>query len=335
MTHWKTLLKTACAVAGAALAAHVAAEPINMSVGVRDPIYAHLYVAYLKGYFQEEGLQPKLVVTGSGSRTAQLLATGQADVVMGNPEHVLVITNEGRPAVMLAAVDQRNTFGNILVHADSDIKSIADLKGKGIGVTATGGGAYYYANYLFKQSGLKKDDFTWLNLGSVANLQGALRAKRAGAVVASLSMIETAKTEKYGRVIFDSRDTAAWDKVFRGPMPSSVVYALAANVDKNPDLYKRFTKAIVKADQFIRANTAETIAETVAPEMGGQSVPSLAKAIGEYKTVYWRSNGLRIGQQEFDRWQTFAIDNGLMNTADSGKYGYANLVRDVGAFAAR
>lgn len=328
----KTFLKTLGSAVALAVAAQVAAQPINVSVGVRDPIYAHVYVAYIKGYFQEQGLQPKLVVTGSGSRSAQLLATGQADVVMGNPEHVLVISNEGRPVVMLAAVDQRNTFGNIMVNQDSDIKSITDLKGKGIGVTATGGGAYYYANYLFMQNGLKKEDFTWLNLGSVANMQGALRAKRAAAVVASLSMMEAGKTEKYGRVIFDSRDTAAWDKVFKGPMPSSVIYALTANVDKNPEMYKRFTKAIIQADQFIRSNSAGTIAEVIGPEMGGQSIPALSHAIGEYKTVYWRSNGLRIGLQEFDRWQAFAIDNGLMTKADSAKYGYAALVRDVGAF---
>jgi NitT/TauT family transport system substrate-binding protein len=331
----KDLLKTTATSAVLAIYGYVgqvAAQPINISVGVRDPIYAHLYIAYVKGYFQDQGLQPRLVVTGSGSRTAQLLATGQADVVMGNPEHVLVITNEGRATVMLAAVDQRNTFGNILVHEDSDIKTFADLKGKSVGITATGGGAYYYANYLFMRNGLKKEDFTWLNLGSVANMQGALRAKRAAAVVASLSMIETAKTEKNGRVIFDSRDTAAWDKIFKGPMPSSVIYALSANVDKNPELYKKFTRAVVKADQFIRINTAAVIAEAIGPEMGGQSIPSLTHAIGEYKGVYWRANGLRISQQEFERWQGFVIDSGLMTEADKSKYGYGQLVRDVGAF---
>ena len=332
MKNFNYILKTFFISILFVLSGNLYAQPLNMSVGVRDPIYTHLYVAHIKGYFQELGIQPKLVVTGSGSRTAQLLATGQADVVMGNPEHVLVIANEGRPTVMLAAVDQRNTFGNILVNEDSDIRSIADLKGKSIGVTATGGGAYYYANYLFLRNGLKKEDFGWLNLGSVSNMQGALRSKRAAAVVASLSMLETAKTEKYGRVIFDSRDTASWDKVFKGPMPSSVVYALTANVDKNPDLYKRFTRAIIKADDFIRKNTPDVIAEVIAPEMGGQSVTSLSSAITEYKKIYWRSNGLRIEVQEFERWQNFAIDNGLMSNTESSKYSYANLVRDVGAF---
>jgi NitT/TauT family transport system substrate-binding protein len=115
--------------------------PINLSVGVRDPIYTHIYVAMARGYFAAEGLKPNLIVTGSGSRSAQLLATGQADILLGNPEHVIVINREGRPAAMLAAVDQRNTFGNILVRKDSAAKTLADLKGKPVGVTATGGGA--------------------------------------------------------------------------------------------------------------------------------------------------------------------------------------------------
>ena len=317
-----------CAGSSAPMAAGM---PINISAGVRDPIYAHLYVALRKGYLEEEGLQPKLVVTGSGARTAQLLATGQADVVFGNPEHVLVITDQGRPTVMLAAVDQRNTFGNILANAESDIKTMADLKGKVVGVTATGGGAYYYAHYLFLHGGLARNDITWLNLGSVSNMMGALRSNRAAAVVASLSMMETARAENFGRVLFDSRDTAAWNKVFGGPMPSSVVYALAASVDKQPDLYRRFVRAIVKADGFIKQNTPQAIAELIEPEMGGQSRDSLAHAIEAYKSTYWRTQGLRIGEDEFNRWRGFAVDNQLI-PASGGKYGYTDLVRDVGAF---
>ena len=332
------LIRKFVRIAGVALlttaAATAAAQdmPVTVSVGVRDPIYSHLYVAYKKGFLQEEGLAPKLVVTGSGSRTAQLLATGQADVVMGNPEHVLVINGQGRPTVMLAAVDQRNTFGNILVAPDSPARTLPDLKGQSVGVTATGGGAYYYARYLFMRNGLARDDVNWLNLGSVANLMGALRAKRAAAVVASLSMIETAQDEKIGRVLFDSRDTEAWNKVFGGPMPSSVVYALAANVDKNPELYKRFVKAIIKADEFIKQNSPQAIAEVIAAEMGGQSSDALAHAIGEYKTTYWRPEGLRIGEQEFARWQDFAIKNELLPESDAARFGYAALVKDVGAF---
>ena len=304
--------------------------PITISAGVRDPIYSHLYVAVRKGYLEEEGLQPKLTVTGSGSRTAQLLATGQADVVFGNPEHVLVISEQGRPTVMLAAVDQRNTFGNILTNANSGIKTMADLKGKAIGITATGGGAYYYANYLFSRSGLARNDITWLNLGSVSNMMGALRSNRAAALVASLSMMETARADKSGQVLFDSRDTNAWNAIFGGPMPSSVVYALAANVGKQPDLYRRFVRAVIKADNFIKQSSPQDIAKVIEPEMGGQSLDSLTHAISAYKEIYWRSQGLRIGEEEFNRWKKFAAENQLIPA--TGKYDYADLVRDVGTF---
>src|SRR5690606_36898537 len=122
---------------------------------------------------------------------------------------------------------------------------------------------------------LAQSDIKWINLGSVANLEGALRSKRVAAVVASLSMVETAKTQDYGYTLFDSRDTEAWNKVFGGPMPSSTVYALAENVKKNPELYRRVAKAMVQADDFVKANTPEAIAEAIVSEMGGQSLPSL------------------------------------------------------------
>ena len=306
--------------------------PITVSVGVRDPIYTHLYVALAKGYLKEEGLDPKLVVTGSGSRSAQLLATGQADVLLGNPEHIIVINREGRPTAMLAAVDQRNTFGNILVRADSKARTIADLKGTQIGVTATGGGAYYYGNYLLQRNGIKSGEATWLSLGSVANLQGALKSGRVESVTASLSMIETALKEGYGRVLFDSRNDAAWNKEFGGPMPSSVIYALNETIDKKKDAMRRFVRGIIKADDYIKKASAEEIAAVIAPEMGGQPVASLAAAIKEYKETYWRPQGLRIGKEEFARWQEFIVANELVPKAELSKYDFATLVKDVGAF---
>lgn len=312
--------------------AHAEKTEITISAGVRDPIYTHLYVAYKKGYLQEQGLRPKLVITGSGSRAAQLLATGQADATIGNPEHVLVISNEGRATVMLAAFDQRNTFGNILVNAESGAKTLGDLKNKPLGITATGGGAYYYAKYLLERSGLASKEINWINLGSVANLEGAMRGKRVAGVVASLSMIETAENEKNGHVLFDSRDTTAWNSKFGGPMPSSVIYALADKVKARPELYRSLTKAMMQADTFIKENTAETIAKLIAPEMGGQSLPSITHAVREYKKSYWRPNGLKIGEAEYSRWQKFAFDNHLISDDQLEQYGYRQLVVDVGAF---
>lgn len=328
--HGAAVLAAATTFAQAALAAD--AIPLTVSVGVRDPIYTHLYVALAKGFLKEEGLDMKLVVTGSGSRSAQLLATGQADVLLGNPEHVIVMNREGRPAAMLAAVDQRNTFGNILVRKESKVQSIKDLKGTQIGVTATGGGAYYYGVYLLQRNGVKDGDATWVSLGAVSNLTGALKSGRVESVMASLSMMDAATQEGYGRILFDSRDDAAWNKEFGGPMPSSVIYALADTVDKKKDAMRRFVRGIVKADDWIKKSSPDEIAQVILPEMGGQPLPSLSSAIKEYKATYWRPQGLRIGREEFARWQGFVVANNLLPQAETAKYGFDVLVRDVGAF---
>jgi len=242
------------------------------------------------------------------------------------------MNREGRAAAMLAAVDQRNTFGNILVRSDSSVKSIKDLRGKQLGVTATGGGAYYYGHYLLSRNGFQEGDATWVSLGAVNNLVGALKSGRVEAVMASLSMMESATKEGYGRVLFDSRNDAEWNKEFGGAMPSSVIYALADTIDKKKDAMRRFVRGIVKADEYIKKASPEEIAHVIAPEMGGQPVPALAAAIKEYKATYWRPQGLRIGKDEFTRWQGFVVDNQLMPKADVAKLGYDTLVRDVGAF---
>ena len=320
-------------LAPAAQAQGAAPIEIKVSVGVRDPIYSHLYIALSKKLLEAEGLKPTLTVTGSGSRSAQLLATGQVDILLGNPEHVVVIIKQGRPAAMLSAVDQRNTFGNIIVAKNSPAKTLADLKGKPIGVTATGGGAYYYANFMMQRSGVAAKDVEWLGLGAVNNILGGLKGGRIEAAVASLSMIETVTTEGYGRVLFDSRDTEAWNKVFGGPMPSSVVYALTPTIEGKADMVRRFVKGIAAADAWIHKSSAREIAEALLPDMGGQPIEAIQSAVDAYKKSYWRPQGTRIGQDEYKRWQAFLVANELLKAEEVGDFGYERLVKDVGAFA--
>ncbi len=98
---------------------------------VPEPEHGGLYQALAKGFFREEGLDVVLLPGGPGVQPMPAVATGKVDIAQADSTNTLQQQAEGLPFVQFAAVFQDDPAG-ILVHADSAVKTFADLKGKTI-----------------------------------------------------------------------------------------------------------------------------------------------------------------------------------------------------------
>lgn len=98
------------------------------SVEVLDD--AHLHAAVAMGYFEEEGIDVTFE-TSYGTSDVRMIASGQGDFAYPSPYIQLMAHEEDLPIISVYQVDVRNIFG-FSVLPDSDIKTIADLKGKTI-----------------------------------------------------------------------------------------------------------------------------------------------------------------------------------------------------------
>ncbi len=132
-------------------------------------------------------------------------------------------------------------------------KSVADLKGKKIGVTAPGSSTNVMANFVLAKAGLKPADVSFIGVGATS---AAIAAIRQGQIDA-LSHLDPVVTilERSGdiKVVTDTRIVAEADKVFGGPMPAACLYAPQAFIDKNPATVQALANAIVRADRWIQA----------------------------------------------------------------------------------
>ena len=98
-------------------------------------------------------------------------------------------------------------------------KTVADLKGKKIGVTAPGSSTNIMANFVLAKAGLKPSDVSFVGVGAA---QGAVAALRAGQIdaISNLDPVITMLMRSNDiQIISDTRDVAEADKVFGGPMP--------------------------------------------------------------------------------------------------------------------
>lgn len=169
----------AFAAPGFTFAAEPEKKSVTIAVGGKN-LYYYLPMAFAdwNGYFKEEGLDVKVVDFQGGSKSLQAVVGGSADVVSGAFEHTLSMQTKRQAmrAFVLQGCAPQCVFA-VNNKTMKDFKSVADLRGKRIGVTAPGSSSHVIANFVFAKAGVKPNEFAVIGIGSGA---GAVAAVRAG-----------------------------------------------------------------------------------------------------------------------------------------------------------
>lgn len=251
------VLAGAASLAAPALVRAQAVEKPKLSIAVGGKnllYYLPLTVAETLGYFKAEGLEPTIVDFAGGSRALQAVIGGSADVVSGAFEHTLNMQAKGQKlrAFVLQGRAPQIVLG-VNPKTMPNFKTVADLKGKKIGVTAPGSSTNVMANFVLAKAGLKPSDVSIIGVGAS---NGAVAAMRAGQIDA-ISNLDPVITllQRSGdlKIISDTRIVAEADKVFGGPMPAGCLYAPQAFIDKHPATTQALANALVRADKWIQA----------------------------------------------------------------------------------
>lgn len=226
--------------------------------------YLPLTIAEQLGFFKAEGLEVEISDFAGGARALQAVVGGSADVVSGAYEHTLNLQNKGQffQGFVLQGRAPQIALG-VSTKTMAGYKSVADLKGKKIGVTAPGSSTNMMANLVLSRAGLKAGDVSFIGVGTSA---GALTAMRSGQIDA-ISNIDPVMTmlEQKGdvRIIADTRTLKGTLEVFGGPMPAACLYAPLEFVQKNLNTVQALTNAIVHGLKWLQTAGPSDIIKTV------------------------------------------------------------------------
>ena len=102
-----------------------------------NPDHAPLIVAKEKGYFKDQGLDVTFIAPANPNDPPKIVAAGKADIAVSYQHQHQMHVDQGLPLVRIATL-VATPLNSLVVLADSDIKSIADLKGKTIGYSVGG-----------------------------------------------------------------------------------------------------------------------------------------------------------------------------------------------------
>ncbi|HYP85773.1 ABC transporter substrate-binding protein [Variovorax sp.] len=266
----RTLL-TASALAAASVSAPVLAQnklektKVSIAVGGKAAFYyLPLTITEQLGYFKAEGLDVEISDFAGGSRALQALIGGSADVCSGAYEHTISlqaknqflqsIVLQGRAPQIAVGVSTKNL---------PNYTSLADLKGKKIGVSAPGSSTNMVANLVLSRAGIKASDVSYVGVGVAA---GALTALRSGQIdaISNTDPVMTMLEQKGDvKIISDTRTLKGTQEVFGGPMPAACLYTKQAFVQENPNTCQALANAIVHGLKWLQTAGPGDIIKTV------------------------------------------------------------------------
>ena len=262
----RQLLLAASAALAAPMIARAQSQPkVTIAVGGKNLLYyLPLTIAETQGFFKDEGLDFTIVDFAGGSRALQAVIGGSADVVSGAYEHTINMQAKGQ---FLRAFALQGRVPQIVLGVNPktmpNYKTVADLKGKKVGVTAPGSSTNVMLNFVLARAGLKPTDVSVIGVGAG---NGAVAAMRAGQIdaISNLDPVITLLSRSGDlKIVSDTRNVAESDKVFGGPMPAGCMYAPQAYIDKHPQTIQAIANAIVRANKWIQKAGASDIVKAV------------------------------------------------------------------------
>jgi NitT/TauT family transport system substrate-binding protein len=158
----RSLLSAAAAVALAPLAGAQAAEPITIMVGgINKIIYLPAKLAEALGYFKDEGLTVELQSQPAGVDAENQLIAGAVQAVVGFYDHTIDLQSKGKELEAIAVFCKvPGEVELVSTKAAPSFKTMADAKGKTLGVTGLGSSTDFLTRYLADRQGVASKDYT-------------------------------------------------------------------------------------------------------------------------------------------------------------------------------
>ncbi|HEX2387367.1 MAG TPA: ABC transporter substrate-binding protein [Candidatus Binatia bacterium] len=171
-------------------AAAVRAQKATFNVGFSafSAAFMPAFVAEQSGYFAQEGIGTRLVFFQSGVQLMQSVIAGDTHIGMGSAPELVTATNAG------ARVHGFWGISNLMPYAlisRPNIKTINELRGKKIAVSARGSLSEFLASYVLRNKGLDPSkDVVYIAVGGVPTRFAALLSGSADASLISAAQFD-------------------------------------------------------------------------------------------------------------------------------------------------
>lgn len=213
-------------------------------VGVRSLPSASTYYALDKGYFRDAGIDVTIEQISSLSKAVAFIATDKMQVGQGgiNAGYYNSVA-QGLPLTMALESGSTPLYHQVILRPDlkDTIKTVADLKGRKVGISSPGSSAVYEIGMVLASAGLGIKDID-IKYVSFAQMGPALAN---GALDAALEVAP------FGEIAIEKKMAVGWidpeDHIKQLPLTNVAYIANTDWIKKEPDVARRFFVALARA----------------------------------------------------------------------------------------
>ena len=267
----------------------LAQTKITLAVGGASCLcYLPTMLAKQLGEFEKAGLTVDVVDFKGGSESLKAVIGGSADVVSGYFDHCVNLAAKGQHLQSFVVYDRYPGFALVVSpkHA-SEIKSIKDLANKKIGVSAPGSSTDFFLKYILSKNGVDANSVGVIGVGLGAT---AVAAMEQGTIDAAI-MLDPAITILQGQdknltILSDTRSQKDTLSVFGGEYPGGALYTRADWIASHEKEVQGMTNAIIATLKWMRAHSAEEIADKMPPELIGKDKALYVTALKNTLAMY-------------------------------------------------
>ncbi|MGC2966556.1 ABC transporter substrate-binding protein [Paraburkholderia aspalathi] len=237
-------------------------EKITIMVGgITKLIYLPARLTEQLGYFKDEGLDVELLSQPAGVDAENELLAGAVQAVVGFYDHTIDLQTKGKDVKAIVVFGQvPGEVEMVSTKAAETVKSMADVKGKTLGVTGLGSSTSFLTQYLAGQHGIPSTQYTMLPVGADASFIAAIKQGRIDAGMTTEPTVSALQKSGDAKVLVDMRTVEGTKAALGGTYPGSSLYVQAAWADSHKAEAAKLAHAFVRTMQFINTHSAEEIA---------------------------------------------------------------------------
>ena len=203
-----------------------------------------------EGYYKAAGLDVTITQGNGSGNTAQLVASGRAQLAYADAVAVSQLIAKGAPMKIVSSIYQSNP-NEVMALKEANIKSVQDLKGKKIGVPA-GSSQVTMLPLFLEANNLTEADVDLLNMPP-ASMVPALLQKQVDAILGSVDDYQ---------IQAESQGAKLDDYMFADhgvPTVSTSIFASDSFIKDNPDVLRKFIAASLKGWVFALKNADQAV----------------------------------------------------------------------------
>jgi len=297
----RTLLATALAGALASITgAAQAAEPIVIMVGgINKIIYLPAKLTEALGYFKDEGLNVELQSQPAGVDAENQLIAGAVQGVVGFYDHTIDLQSKGKEIQAIAVFGKvPGEVELVSTKAAPTFKTMADAKGKTLGVTGLGSSTDFLTRYLADRQGVAQKDYSLLPVGAGNTFVAAMKQDRIQAGMTTEPTISEMLKSGDAQVLVDLRTEKSTIEALGGLYPAASLYVQNTWAESHKEEATKLARAFSRTMQYLHTHKAAEIAEKIPRDYYGSDKALYVQALDSSLAMFTTDGRMPAGGPE-------------------------------------